>query len=797
MANACGRTVDAVTSEVDRRFGSGDVPGAVQCIRHALTISPTLTSMYIGLGDVLATTVHLEEAAAAYQSAIRQEPRSMDIYYRMGMLYGGQDQTAQARSSFQAAVALSPSSVESLFALGICMSLEHDWFEAERHIRRVLRLRPGHESARFDLAVALQQLKRPQEALNSYDGCLTSSAVERHEAWANRAGVLVDLGRVAEAISSYGKALVIAPRFPAVYANLAVVYNGRQRQAEALEALRVAQKLAPTFSPVHLNLGLTLKQTGQYVEATHAFVDALRLAPQSHESLCHVAFSHKRLSIWKGWDVLLRDAHHVWRAGNGGQAWDPLYGLALPLRAPLVRQLAADRASRVVRDTMNQIQPPARPTWRRSNAAADLDRLRVGYLSADFGATAVGSTIRGFFGRHARQPDEDFDVFAFSLQADDTSDFHRSVLHAVDKSLAVFEVISETTANTHLPGGRVVRERMQRLSEDRDQHVTNRRFVDLSAADLHAASSALEAAQFHVLVDLNGYTDGERTELLALRPAPVVMHAVGYPATLGANFVPYILLDRHVALPAPHVHQALTERLVILPHCYLVNGHHDAFGAESLLLDAAPPPQTRHKMLLINFNQLYKLEPRTVLMWCGLLQHSAGRAVLWLRRQPEESAPAILKEFHACGARGAQVVFADYDYDEQLHMQRIANAHLSLDTPEYNGHTTGNDMLWAAVPLLSVPAEHLTARMGRSLLAACGVSPGEVRSLRSYQTLALALATPYTRALLPRAKASSIQGGSRTIGAGAESAGAAATPRTSERSRRRVRREFSGVAALW
>jgi protein O-GlcNAc transferase len=795
MANVCGRTVDAVSSEVDRRFESGDVSGAVQCIRHALTISPTLTSMYVGLGDVLATTVHLEEAAAAYQSAIRQEPRSMDIYYRMGMLYGGQDQTAQARSSFQAAVALSPTSVESLFALGICMSLENDWFEAERHIRRVLRLRPGHESARFDLAVALQQLKRPQEALNSYDGCLTtytSSAVERHEAWANRAGVLVDLGRVVEAISSYGKALVIAPRFPAVYANLAVVYNGHQRQAEALEALRVAQKLAPTFSPIHLNLGLTLKQTGQYVEATHAFIDALQLAPQSHESLCHVAFSHKRLSTWKGWEVLLRDARHVWRAGNGGQAWDPLYGLALPLRAPLIRQLATDRASRVVRDTTNQIQPPARPTWLRSNAAADLERLRVGYLSADFGATAVGSTIRGFFGRHAQQPDEDFDVFSFSLRADDTSDFYRSVIHAVDKSLAVFEVVSETTAHTHLPGGRVVRERVQRLSEDRDEHVTNRRFVDLSAADLHAASSSLKAAQFHVLVDLNGYTDGERTELLALRPAPVVMHALGFPATLGANFVPYILLDRHVALPAPRVHQALTERLVMLPHCYLVNGHHDAFGAESLLLGAAPPP-TPHKTLLINFNQLYKLEPRTVLLWCGLLQHSAGRAVLWLRRQPEQSAPAILKEFHACGARGAQVVFADYNYDEQLHMQRIANAHLSLDTPEYNGHTTGNDMLWAAVPLLSVPAEHLTARMGRSLLAACGVSPGEVRSLRSYQTLALALATP--SALLPSAKATSIQGVRRTIGAGAESA--AGTPRTSERSRRRVRREFSGVAALW
>ena len=133
---------------------------------------------------------------------------------------------------------------------------------------------------------------------------------------------------------------------------------------------------------------------------------------------------------------------------------------------------------------------------------------------------------------------------------------------------------------------------------------------------------------------------------------------------------------------------------------------------------------------------------------------------------------------------------ADYDYDEQVHMRRIANADLSLDTPEYNGHTTGNDMLWAAVPLLSVPAEHLTARMGASLLAACGVSPGEVRSLRSYQTLAFALATPYTSALQPRAKATSVQAIRQTRGASTESAAA-------PRSRRRVRREFSGVAALW
>ena len=743
--------------------------------------------MYVGLGDVLSTTNRLEEAVDAYHGALRHKPASADIYYRLGLLYGGHEQTGPARSAFQAAATLSPTSVESLHALGICMSLEHAWPEAERQLSRVFQLRPVHESVRFDLAVARQQLKRPQEALMHYDACLVTcaSSVPREQVFTNRASALVDLGRVAEGLSSYGKALAIAPRFPEVYANLAVMHNGRQQPAVALEALRVGRELAPTYPQMHLNLGLTLKQTFQHHESTYAFGEALRLAPQSTEALCHLAFSHKRLSIWKGWEVLIRDAHDTWRAGHGGQAWDPLYGLALPLRSPVVRALAVARAARVVLDAANQVQRPTRPLWPRVDPAAGLQTLRVAYLSADFGPTAVGGTIRSFFRRHARQPDGSFDVFAFSLRADDESEYHRSVLSGVDEALASFQVVSDVWASTRLPGGRAVRERVERLGEERASHRTNRRYVDLSAAeDLHVAYGAIAAAQPHILIDLNGYTDGERTELLALRPAPVAMHAIGFPATMGADFAPYILLDRQVALPAPHVRRAITERLVLLPNCYLINSHHDVFGAGRLGPDATRPQQAREKALLINFNQLYKLEPRTLELWCGLLHRSAGRAVLWLRRQPEESAPAIFKEFAACGSQGARLIFADYVFDERQHMHRIAHAQLSLDTPEYNGHTTGNDMLWAAVPSLTAPAEHLTARMGRSLLAAAGSSSGEVQSLRAYQDLATALSV------------SSEQGRVLVPSRGGEPPALGRTPASAKRSRRRVRaREFPAVAA--
>lgn len=52
-----------------------------------------------------------------------------------------------------------------------------------------------------------------------------------------------------------------------------------------------------------------------------------------------------------------------------------------------------------------------------------------------------------------------------------------------------------------------------------------------------------------VAVNLNGYTKGARNEIFALRPAPVQTSYMGFPATTGADFVPYLITDK-VLVPA-------------------------------------------------------------------------------------------------------------------------------------------------------------------------------------------------------------------------------------------------------
>lgn len=777
-------------------FAGGDMLGALVCIQHAVSLRPNSTLLLVGMADVLAAMDRAEEAREGFDRAIRLQPFSAEIYHRLGHMHGHRDETSTALAAFDAASQLAPNWSENLHALAVCHSLLNDWVASERALQRTMKFRPSHTSAHFDLALAQQQLKKPLDALKSYNAYLAAGNavgdLQHVQALANRASTFADLDRPTEAVRSYEAALKLAPAFPEVYANLAVLHNSANMPDAALEALAAGRALAPTYSQMHLNHGLTLKQARRYSEAAMAFGEAVRLDPlEAHDALGHVTFARKRSSNWRGWEVLMHDTQQVWSAGQGGRSWDPLYGLALPLRLPLVRQMAMDRGAQIAVEALNRMQQvQQQSSWPSASRMAELHTLRVGYLSADYGLTAVGGTMRGFFRRHARQPNKHFDVFAFSLKRGDESDLYAETVRGVDLALARFQVTDGGSfAFTHFPGDRSSREQISRLSSDRG---TPRRFVDLSVArSLHAAGAALAAAQLHVLVDLNGYTDGERAELHMLKPAPVAIHAIGYPATMGSEYVRYILADRQAALPAPHAHLALTERLVLLPHCYLVNGHIDLSEyAPPPAKDAPKSPGAGVKVVLVNFNQLYKLEPRTLLLFCNLLRQSGSRALLWMRRQPSSSARVIEREAMAHGIRRGSLVFADYDFDEHEHLRRISQAHLSLDTPEYNGHTTGNDMLWANVPLLSVPGEHLTARMGRSLLAASGSSPGRVDSLRQLQGLAhtLALAAASFGPAFHRVEYRSIE----------SITSPPLSPRSAvQRSRRRVRADaFPAVAEL-
>ena len=99
------------------------------------------------------------------------------------------------------------------------------------------------------------------------------------------------------------------------------------------------------------------------------------------------------------------------------------------------------------------------------------------------------------------------------------------------------------------------------------------------------------------------------------------------------------------------------------------------------------------------FNNTYKITPDVFDVWMRLLGRVEG-SVLWLLQHTELTPRNLRREAESRGIAPERLVFATgIPLEEHLARHRLAD--LFLDTLPYNAHTTGNDALWAGLPLLT------------------------------------------------------------------------------------------------
>jgi predicted O-linked N-acetylglucosamine transferase (SPINDLY family) len=243
----------------------------------------------------------------------------------------------------------------------------------------------------------------------------------------------------------------------------------------------------------------------------------------------------------------------------------------------------------------------------------------------------------------------------------------------------------------------------------------------------------VRAAGIDILVNLNGYFGRPRNGLFALRPAPVQVNYLGFPGTLGAPFMDYIVADETVI---PEAHRGFYDEAVAwLPGCYQAN---DAARPvpQPVRRDQAGLPQGG--FVFANFNQLYKLTPDIFAIWMRVLKACEG-SVLWLLRDNDTAVANLWREAERHGVVPQRVIFAE-PLPLERHMERLALADLVLDTLPYNAHTTASDALWAGVPLLTCKGSAFPGRVAASLLQAAGLPELITGSLAEYEALAVALA---------------------------------------------------------
>jgi len=571
----------------------------------------------------------------------------------------------------------------------------------------LLSLHPANAQLHFNTGLVYEAIGDLPSALQHYDRALDAGSLD---ALQNRAVVLTRLGRHDEAIGSNQRLIAACPRSADAHYNLAESCLAARRFDEAVAAADRALEIDPSHVLARLDRCLAFAASGRLEDAREdlqAVVSSgdARLRERIDKWLADsglvdrfdaaVVFEPESVFLLMGCERRERcewenAAAFVTRCVDMVSAAPPgrlqFYGLAFKLlHVPLPASVQRIVADRIADGLTRRFPARKRPEAIRRSAAK---RLRVAYLSADFGCHAVGFLTRSMYRLHDR---ERFEIFGYALSEDDGSDNFHMIREGCDT------------------------------------------FSDVRALPAEQLGARIAADSIDILVDLNGYTRNGRSHVLALRPAPVQVNYLGYPSTLGGTLADYFVGDA-VASPSS-LAPFFAEKIVHLPHCYIPTSHR-AFSA--------PPRPTRRDEGLPEGGTVFcalhrheKIDPVAFAAWMRIL-HAVPQSVLWLQQGPGEA--NLRRHARDAGIDPVRLIFAPHrPHAQHLARQRLAD--LFLDTRVWNAHTTGADALWCGVPIVTYAGEHTVSRLGASLLHGIGLDELIADTFERYEAMAIDLAT--------------------------------------------------------
>jgi protein O-GlcNAc transferase len=549
--------------------------------------------------------------------------------------------------------------------------------DAERIYGQILKAHPKHFESQFLLGVIHAQRARHAEALRQFDIALkiNPKSATVHN---SRGVALGKLKRVSEALASFDRAIALQGDHAEAHSNRANALRELDRPEDAIVSADRAVALKPDYAEALNNRANVLWRLKRYEEAVADLERLLRLNPAFPYARGMLLHTKMQLCDWRSFDQDLAAVLADVRAGNPAS---PPFALLAESGAVRDQLLCAQAWAR------DKALPAPAPLYKGEKYRHD--RIRVAYVSADFGEHPTSYLLAGLIEQHDRSR---FKIVGVSLGAGTPSAMRTRMTGAFDQ------------------------------------------FVDAGRKDDREAASLVRHHEIDIAVDLMGFTHESRPGIFALRPAPVHVNYLGFPATMGASYMDYIIADR-VVVPAEQ-ESCYSEKIASLPDSFQANDSNRGVGEHPRTRTEAGLPETG--FVFCAFSNSYKITPALFDVWMRLLRQVDG-SLLWLLGGSAAVESNLRREAQARGIAADRLIFAArLGYSEYLRRYQLAD--LFLDTAPFNAGATASDALWAGLPLITCAGEAFAGRMAASLLHAVGLPQLVTSSLEDYERSALALA---------------------------------------------------------
>lgn len=503
----------------------------------------------------------------------------------------------------------------------------------------------------------------------------------------------------------------------AVYFNLAVMLGNANDDQGAEAAYRTAIEQAPTFTESYINLGILLERTnrqdealavwraviasvnsdesaarGFYLQALNNLGRLLELCGELPEAEAMLARSleedPKQISVMQHWIDLRQKLCEwpVYRRADGIAAQDlsaATSALAM-LSATDDPALQLEAARRYV--TGNVLTDVAH--YMSSRQSYGHERLRIGYLSSNFGTHAVSMQAAELYGLHDRSK---FEVYGFCSIHEDGSPLRARAIAGMDH------------------------------------------FIEIDALGDKEAASLIRSHEIDILVNLQGLSLGARHNILSYRPAPVQIVWLGFSGPTALPEIDYVLCDPFVF--PPELEPFFTEKPLRMPHSFQINDRQRIVGQRPSRESCGLPEDA---FVFCSFNSNFKFTPELFGAWMRILKRVPS-SVLWLVADHEAVRENLCKAAKKFGIARKRLHFTTrLTLANDLARYQVAD--LFLDTFPFAASTTASNALWAGLPLLTCVGRTFASRVAGSLLLAADLPELITNTLQDYEDRAVFLA---------------------------------------------------------
>ena len=598
-------------------------------------------------------------------------------------------QLEKALHLYQEALELQPNYFDALHMLGLIAYQTQNLELAKNQITKALEINSRNCEAHSNLGVIFNELAQNESAIECYDLAITINP-NFEKAHSNRAKAMSELGRNQEAIESCNKAISINSNYAQAYFNRGNAENNLKHQQAAIESYNKAIEINPSYGDAYYNRGNIYRDLHQLESAIKDYDKALAIKPE-YDFLLGVKL-HLKMKICDWSDLESQVADLKIKIKQNRKATTVFSLLALT-DGPSYHRMAAE--------TWVSATHPENQVLKALDKKPKGTRIRIGYYSSEIHEHATTYLIAGLFEHHDKKK---FELIAFSFGPARNDEMRKRVVASFDQFLDV---------------------------------------ADLSDIEVAGLSRRMS---IDIAVDLKGLTLDCRVGIFSYRAAPIQVSYLGFPGTMGAPYIDYLIADK--TLIPQQSQQYYAEKIAYLPNSYQVNDSRREISNRILTREELKLPQSA--FVYCCFNNSYKITPHTFDGWMRILKQVQG-SVLWLIEDNPSSVANLQLEAQRRGVNRDRLIFAQ-KIPLPDHLARHQAADLFLDTLPYNAHTTASDSLWAGLPLITCSGESFASRVSASLLTALNLPELIASSQPDYETLAVDLAINPDRLKIIRKK---------------------------------------------